>query len=153
MNRPPKRVFFMSVAQLAATQSTCLRRKVGAAIVQSGHVVATGYNGAPRGLSHCQTCKREEMKVPSGERHELCRGVHAEQNAIIQAAKLGQAVAYGDLYCTHSPCVICAKMIVNACIARVFFIEGYPDQDAREVLFGGGVQLIQMMPGEAVYGN
>ena len=101
------------------------------------HIIATGYNGAPKGLKHCAQlggCLREKLHVPSGERHELCRALHAEQNAIIQAATLGQSIEGGTIYVTHHPCSICAKMILNAGLERIVIREGYPDALAKEIL-------------------
>lgn len=129
--------YFMQMAELTAKRSTCLRRHVGAVIVKEKHVIATGYNGAPKGLKHCAEqggCLREKLKVPSGERHELCRALHAEQNAIIQAATLGQSIEGGTIYITHHPCGICSKMIINAGISRIVVREGYPDELAKEIL-------------------
>ncbi len=120
--RPSWDEYFMQMAQLTAQRSTCLRRKVGAVIVKDKHIIATGYNGAPRGLKHCVElggCLREKLKIPSGQRHELCRALHAEQNAIIQAATLGQSIEDGTIYITHQPCAICAKMIINAGLKRI----------------------------------
>ena len=128
--------YFMEMAELTARRSTCLRRHVGAVIVKDRHVIATGYNGSPRGLSHCGDrggCLREKLQIPSGQRHELCRAVHAEQNAIIQAATLGQSIEGGTIYITNQPCVVCAKMIVNAGISRIVVRDGYPDELAREI--------------------
>jgi dCMP deaminase len=137
----------MQMAELAATRSTCLRRHVGAVIVQDRHMVATGYNGAPRGIMHCGErggCLREKLNVPSGERHELCMGLHAEQNAIIQAATLGQSVEGATIYVTHQPCVICAKMIINAGIRRIVVKEGYPDQLAVDILAEAGLKIVSL---------
>ena len=144
MNRPTWDEYFMEMAELTAKRSTCLRRQVGAAIVCDRHVVATGYNGAPRGIAHCEDrggCLRQQMNVPSGERHELCRALHAEQNAIIQAAALGQSVEGATIYITHQPCVICAKMIINAGIKRIIIKEGYPDEMAVEILNEAGIKI------------
>ncbi len=127
----------MQMAELTAKRSTCLRRQVGAVIVKDKHIIATGYNGAPKGLKHCAQlggCLREKLHVPSGERHELCRALHAEQNAIIQAATLGQSIEGGTIYVTHHPCSICAKMILNAGLERIVIREGYPDTLAKEIL-------------------
>lgn len=123
-----------------------MRRSVGAVLVRDKRVLATGYNGAPTGLRHCLDlgCMREDMKIPSGERHELCRGLHAEQNAIIQAALHGVSVNGATLYCTNHPCVICAKMIINAGIAEVIYKDGYMDQMAREMLHEAGVAVFQL---------
>jgi len=145
MDRPNWDEYFMQMAELAATRSTCLRRQVGAAIIKHKHVVATGYNGAPRGIVHCEErggCLREKLNVPSGERHELCMGLHAEQNAIIQAATLGQSIEGGTIYVTHQPCVICAKMIINSGIRRIVVKAGYPDQLAVDILAEAGLKIV-----------
>ncbi len=137
--------YFMEMAKLAARRSTCLRRNVGAVIVKDRHVVATGYNGAPKGVSHCDEiggCLREQLKVPSGERHELCRALHAEQNAIVQAATLAQSIDGGIMYVTHQPCVICAKMIINAGISKIIVNEGYPDKLATDILKEAGLKVV-----------
>ena len=139
--------YFMQMAELTSQRSTCLRRHVGAVIVQNKHVIATGYNGAPRGLKHCAEiggCLREELNVPSGERHELCRALHAEQNAIIQAAVVGQSVDGGSIYITHQPCAICSKMIINAGISRIVVREGYPDDLARDILDEAGLKVVTL---------
>lgn len=147
--RPTWDEYFMQMAELTAKRSTCLRRHVGAVIVKDKHIVATGYNGAPRGLSHCDElggCLREKLNVPSGEKHELCRALHAEQNAIIQAATLGQSIEGASIYITHQPCVICAKMIINAGIDKIVVKEGYPDELSMELLEEAGKRVI--MPKE-----
>jgi dCMP deaminase len=128
--------YFMRIAKLVAERTTCLRNHVGAIIVKDKHILATGYNGAPRGVPHCEVtgCLREQMNVPSGERHELCRGIHAEQNAIIQAAAFGVSIAGSTIYSTHHPCVVCAKMIINARIQRIVIEGDYPDTLAQEIL-------------------
>lgn len=138
--------YFMAFARLAASRSTCLRRKVGAVIAKDRHIISTGYNGAPKGLRHCNEvgCLRERLEVPSGQRHELCRGLHAEQNAIIQAALYGTSTDGGIIYCTNQPCIICAKMIINAGIRAVIFDEGYTDELAQEMLSEAGVDLIKL---------
>ncbi|MEE3361977.1 MAG: dCMP deaminase family protein [Anaerovoracaceae bacterium] len=139
--------YFMEMAELAAKRSTCLRRQVGAVVVQDRHVIATGYNGAPRGVSHCTdtgTCYREEHHIPSGERHELCRALHAEQNAIIQAATLAQSIEGATMYITTQPCIICAKMIINAGIKRIVVKEGYPDEMAVEMLEEAGLKIVML---------
>ncbi len=146
-NRPSWDEYFMEMAELTAKRSTCLRRQVGAVIVQNKHIIATGYNGAPRGVAHCAEkggCLREQLKVPSGQRHELCRALHAEQNAIIQAATLGQSIEGGSIYITHQPCSICSKMIINAGISRIVVKEGYPDKLAVEILDEAGLKVIKM---------
>lgn len=136
--------YFMQMAELTARRSTCLRRSVGAVIVQERHVIATGYNGAPRGIKHCDErggCLREKLNVPSGQRHELCMALHAEQNAIIQAATLGQSIEGATIYVTHQPCIICAKMIINAGISRIIVRQGYPDEMARQILDEAGIKI------------
>ena len=143
MNRPDWDEYFMQMAEVAEQRSTCTRRKVGAVIVKDKRIMATGYNGVPTGIQHCEErgCLREQLQVPSGQRHELCRGLHAEQNAIIQAAYLGQSIDGGTLYCTTQPCVICAKMLINAGIKRIVIKEGYPDELAREMLEEAGLKV------------
>ena len=141
MQRPSWDEYFMEITHLVARRSTCMRRHVGAVIVKDRNILATGYNGAPSGVTHCfdTGCLREQLKVPSGERHELCRGLHAEQNAIIQAAKHGTNIDGSTLYCTTLPCVICSKMIINAGIRRIIYEEGYADQLAAAMLDESGV--------------
>ena len=145
--RPSWDEYFMQMAQLTAQRSTCLRRKVGAVIVKDKHIIATGYNGAPRGLKHCVElggCLREKLKIPSGQRHELCRALHAEQNAIIQAATLGQSIEDGTIYITPQPCAICAKMIINAGLKRIVVKEGYPDDLSVEILDEAGLKIVML---------
>jgi dCMP deaminase len=146
MTRPDWDTYFMNFARLAEQRSTCLRRRVGAVIVKERMVLATGYNGAPKGLAHCAEtgCLRERLQIPSGERAELCRGLHAEQNAIIQASYHGVAIRDATLYCTISPCVICVKMIINAGIRRVFFCGLYDDRLAQEMAAEAGLELIRL---------
>lgn len=148
-NRPSWDEYFLEIARLVASRSTCLRRQVGAVLVKGKHILATGYNGTPAGISHCEQtgCLREQMKVPSGERHELCRGLHAEQNAIIQAAKHGIVISGSTLYCTDSPCIICSKMLINAGIDQVIYLRGYPDQLSRDMLLEAGTHVRQFLPG------
>ena len=126
----------MDIARLVARRSTCLRRQVGALMVKDKYVLATGYNGTPKGITHCAEtgCLREQLNVPSGQRHELCRGLHAEQNAIIQAASHGVNISNSTLYCTNSPCIICTKMLINAGISKVVYLEGYPDELSMDML-------------------
>ena len=141
--------YFMRFAELAATRTTCLRRSVGAVIVKNKHILATGYNGAPKKVPHCKDlggCLREKLNVPSGERHELCRALHAEQNAIIQCAMSGQNIEGATIYITHQPCIICSKMIINAGIKRIVVREGYPDNLAKQILSEAGLSII--MQGE-----
>jgi len=147
LNRPSWDEYFMEMAQLTAKRSTCMRRNVGAIIVKDRHIVATGYNGAPRGIKHCAErggCMREKLGVPSGERHELCMALHAEQNAIIQAATLGVSIEDATIYVTHQPCVICAKMIINAGIKRIVVKEGYPDKLAVDILDEAGLKVVMI---------
>lgn len=141
MSRPSWDEYFMGITHLVAKRSTCLRRQVGAIIVKDKNILATGYNGAPSGVSHCLDvgCLREKLGIPSGERHELCRGLHAEQNAIIQAAKHGTGIEGSTLYCTTMPCIICSKMIINSGIKRIVFEMGYPDQLAEEMIRESGI--------------
>ena len=141
--RPSWDDYFMDIAELVASRSTCLRRQVGAVIVKDRRIISTGYNGAPRGGSHCLDvgCLREQLGVPSGERHELCRAVHAEQNAIIQAALHGVSTNGATLYCTTQPCVLCAKMLLNAGIKEIFFRGSYPDELALSLLQEGDVKI------------
>jgi len=147
MERPSWDEYFMEMAQLTAKRSTCMRRNVGAVIVQDKHIIATGYNGAPKGIPHCEEiggCLREKMNIPSGERHELCRALHAEQNAIIQAATLAQSIEGASIYITNQPCVICAKMIINAGIKRIVVREGYPDKLAVDLLAEAGLKIVML---------
>ncbi len=145
MSRPSWDEYFMEIACLVARRSTCLRRRVGAVLVKDKNILATGYNGTPSGIRHCDEtgCLREQQQVPSGQRHELCRGLHAEQNAIIQAAKHGINISGSTLYCTNSPCVICSKMIINAGIRKIFYRQGYPDPLSRLMLEEAGVAAVQ----------
>ena len=139
--------YFMRFAELAATRTTCLRRSVGAVIVKNKHILATGYNGAPKKVPHCKDlggCLREKLNVPSGERHELCRALHAEQNAIIQCAMSGQNIEGATIYITHQPCIICSKMIINAGIKRIVVREGYPDNLAKQILSEAGLFIIML---------
>ena len=146
--RPSWDEYFMEMAELARKRSTCLRRGVGAVIVKDNRVIATGYNGVPKGIRHCEEtgCLRQQLNVPSGKMHELCRGLHAEQNAIIQAACMGSSIEGGTLYCTTQPCVICTKMIINAGIKRVVIKESYPDALAQEMAAEAGL-VIDVMEG------
>ena len=142
--RPSLDDYFMEIAKVVASRSTCLRRKVGAVIVKDKRILTTGYNGAPTGMPHCLDigCLREKLKVPSGERHELCRGVHAEQNAIIQAAYHGVSIKDSTLYTTHQPCIMCAKMIINAGIRRVVYGRKYADERGLEFLKEAGIEVV-----------
>ena len=144
--RPTWDEYFMEITRVVATRSACMRRNVGAIIVKDKRVLSTGYNGAPKGLAHCETvgCVRHEMNTPSGQRHELCRGLHAEQNAIIQAAWDGVKIQDSTLYCTHQPCVICVKMMINAGIKRVVFEGDYPDDLASNMLIESGLEICKI---------
>ena len=141
--RPSWEEYFMDITQLVAKRSTCLRRQVGAILVKDKKILATGYNGAPARLEHCLEigCLREQQSVPSGERHELCRGLHGEQNAIIQAAYHGVPIRGATLYCTNHPCVICSKMLINAGIERIVYEEGYADDLAAQMLKESGIKV------------
>jgi dCMP deaminase len=141
--RPTWDEYFMEIARQVATRSTCLRRHVGAIIVRDKYILSTGYNGAPRGMRHCEEtgCLREQLGIPSGQRQEICRGLHAEQNAIIQAALHGVSTEGGTIYVTHQPCITCAKMIINAGIVRVVCAQTYPDELARDMLAEAHVAL------------
>lgn len=147
--RPSWEEYFMDITKLVAKRSTCIRRSVGAVIVKNKRILATGYNGAPSGMTHCidAGCLRETMKVPSGERHELCRGIHAEQNAIIQAAYHGVSIKDADLFCTNLPCSICAKMIINAGIKNIYYHDGYTDSMSLEMLKEAGIQPVKIDSG------
>lgn len=144
--RPSWDEYFMEIAAVVSQRSTCLRRQVGAVIVKEKRMIATGYNGAASGAPHCDVtgCIRQKLGVRSGERHELCAAIHAEQNAIIQAAKYGVSIEGATLYCTCQPCAICAKMIVNAGIRRVVFRGDYPDEYAEKILNEGRIELCRI---------
>ncbi len=143
-NRPSWDEYFMKITRLVAERSTCLRRKVGAIIVKDKRIISTGYNGAPRGIAHCLDigCMREKMGIPSGERHELCRGAHAEQNAIIQAASSGSIMDGATMYCTTAPCSTCTKMIINAGIRRLVLGGAYPDKLGEELVNEAGIGTV-----------
>jgi dCMP deaminase len=145
-DRPTWDAYFMDIAVLVAKRSTCLRRMVGALIVKDKRILTTGYNGAPSGIRHCIEigCLRETMNVASGQRHELCRGIHAEQNAIIQAAYHGVSIQNATLYCTNLPCSICTKMIINAGIERIYYLEGYADELSEAMLAESEIEVIQL---------
>lgn len=139
--------YFMSITELVAQRATCVRRKVGAILVQDKRIITTGYNGAPSRIKHCLDvgCLRDEQGIPSGERHELCRGLHAEQNAIIQAALHGTSIDGATLYCTHMPCSICSKMLINANIVKVYYKEGYADPLASVMMSEAGIVINQLL--------
>ncbi|MFH1837812.1 MAG: cytidine/deoxycytidylate deaminase family protein [Candidatus Omnitrophota bacterium] len=144
INRPSWDEYFLNIADLVATRATCLRRKVGAVVVKNKQILATGYNGAPTGIEHCDKlgCLREKMGVPSGERHELCRALHAEQNAFLQASRHGVSLDGAILYITTQPCSICAKMIINTGIKKIIIRGSYPDEFALELLRDAEVNLV-----------
>ena len=146
LQRPSWEKYFMDIAILVAKRSTCLRRAVGALIVKDKRILATGYNGAPSGIRHCAEvgCLRETMNIKSGQRHELCRGIHAEQNAIIQAAYHGVQIKDASLYCTNLPCSICTKMIINAGIKKIYYREGYADELSKDMLAETEIEVIQL---------
>jgi dCMP deaminase len=136
----------MAIARLAATRSTCLRRQIGAVIVRDKKILSTGYNGAPSGLKHCLDigCLREKLKIPSGERHELCRATHAEQNAIVQAASFGVSIKDGIIYSTTHPCIMCTKLIINAGIKKIIIEDGYPDKLSEGMLREAKIKVIRL---------
>ena len=142
--RPSWDEYFMTIAKEVATRSTCLRRHVGAILVKDRRILATGYNGAPKNLAHCAItgCVREQENIPSGERHEVCRALHAEQNALLQAATYGVKIEGATLYCTTQPCVMCAKMLINVGVEKIYVLESYPDPLALNLLAEAGIDLI-----------
>lgn len=139
-------LYFMGITHFVAQRSTCSRRKVGAIAVKDKHILATGYNGAPRNMKDCLEigCLREELNIPSGQRHELCRGLHAEQNVIVQAAIHGIALEGATVYCTHQPCLICTKLLINTGIKEVFYAAPYPDTMAEAMFHEAGIPLQQL---------
>ena len=143
IKRPTWDEYFMKAAYLISERSTCLRRKVGAVLVKDKRILATGYNGAPSGITHCEVtgCLRKKLGVPSGQRHEICRGLHAEQNVLLQAARHGVSAKEGCLYITNTPCSICAKTIINAGIKEVIFCDHYPDKNAVDFLKQAKIKL------------
>ena len=145
-SRPTWQKYFMEMAFLASQRSTCLRRRVGAVLVRDNQILSTGYNGSPKNISHCSEtgCLREKLNVPAGEKHELCRGVHAEQNAIIQCSINGSSTKNAVLYCTNQPCSICAKLIINAEIKAVYIADTYPDKLAENMFEEAGVEMIKI---------
>ena len=146
--RPDWDSYFLLIAKVVASRSTCLRRHVGAVLVKDRQILSTGYNGAPKGVSHCEEsgCLREKLGIPSGERHEFCRGSHAEINAIAQAAAAGVATQGCVVYCTHEPCVYCAKALINAGCRRVVYLYPYPDELANSILKEAGVEAVHYDP-------
>jgi dCMP deaminase len=142
--RPAWDEYFMTIAADVSTRATCIRRQVGAILVKDRRILTTGYNGPPAGISHCtpETCLRTRYNVPSGERQELCRGLHAEQNAIIQAAMHGVSIRGASLYCTCQPCSICTKMLINSGIMKFVFKDPYNDPLSVEMVQEAGVEII-----------
>ncbi len=142
LSRLPWPQYFMEITYLVAERSTCIRRKVGAIAVKDKRILATGYNGAPSGVAHCLDvgCLRTQLGVPSGQRHEICRGLHAEQNVIVQAAIHGISLAGSEIYCTTQPCLICTKMLINCGVTAIRYTESYPDQLAEDMLRESGVR-------------
>ena len=142
-HRPSWDEYFMDIANHVATRSTCIRRHIGSVVVRDKRILATGYNNVPSGVEHCTTrgCLRDELGIASGERHELCRGIHAEQNAIAQAARNGVSIEGATVYCTHQPCVLCAKLMINAGIREIVFAGQYPDDLSLELLTEADVEL------------
>jgi dCMP deaminase len=143
MKRPSWDEYYLKIALEVSQRATCMRRKVGAVLVRDKRLLTTGYNGAPRGVEHCEAlgCMRDRLGIPSGQRHELCRGLHAEMNAILQAAVHGVSVDGATLYCTNSPCSLCAKMLINAGVKRIVVTDGYPDDLATELLKEAGIPV------------
>ena len=141
MQRMPWPEYFMNITYLVSGRSTCTRRKVGAVAVKDKRILATGYNGAPAGIPHCLEvgCLRTQLGIPSGQRHEICRGLHAEQNVIIQAAVHGINISGAEIYCTTHPCVLCSKMLINCGIRHIYYAEYYPDELAEQMLKEAGV--------------
>jgi dCMP deaminase len=152
-DRPNYDEYFMEMAYVVSKRSTCLRRKVGAILVKDKHILSTGYNGAPKGLKHCSEigCQREKYNIPSGERHEICRGLHAEQNAIIQSAVFGVSIKGSILYCTNTPCVVCAKMLINAGVIEIVFGGDYPDDLSKKILSESNIKIRRFYKNKNVF--
>ena len=146
MNRPNWNDYFLRIAEEVSTRATCIRRAVGAIFVRDRQILSTGYNGVPKGISHCEDvgCLRNQLNVPSGKNHEICRGSHAEMNGIVQAATHGVSLKGATLYCTHMPCSICAKMLINANIAMIYYLDGYPDELSKQLLDEAKIQYKQV---------
>lgn len=144
MGRPELDDYFMQIAEVVASRSTCLRRKAGAVLVKDKRILSTGYNGVPKGLPHCEVTGCPRKDYPSGTHHELCRAVHSEQNAIVQAAIHGVSIEGATLYCTHQPCTLCTKMLINAGIKRVVFRENYPDGVSLEFFRQAGISTLKL---------
>ncbi|PKQ27577.1 MAG: cytidine deaminase [Candidatus Anoxymicrobium japonicum] len=148
--RPSYDEYFIEMAHVVAKRSTCLRRKVGALFVKNNHILCTGYNGAPKHIRHCSDtgCLRAKLDVPSGTRHELCRGLHAEQNGILQAALFGISLRGSTLYCTNVPCVVCAKMLINAGVNEVIYEGDYADDLGKIMLYESGISAFRWKNGK-----
>ncbi|MDL2315803.1 cytidine/deoxycytidylate deaminase family protein [Desulfovibrio sp. OttesenSCG-928-A18] len=148
MSRMPWPQYFMEITRLVARRSTCTRRQVGAIAVKDKRILATGYNGAPRNMKDCLElgCLRTQLGIPSGQRHELCRGLHAEQNVIVQAAVHGVSLEGADIYCTHQPCLICTKMLINCGVLAVYYAGSYPDDMSQHMFAEAGVALVHLDP-------
>ncbi|SMC38270.1 deoxycytidylate deaminase [Sporomusa malonica] len=144
LDRPSWDEYFMNITNVVATRSTCLRRQIGAVIVKDQRLLSTGYNGAPSGLAHCGEtgCVRAVNQVPSGERQELCRGLHAEQSAVVQAARYGVSIHGATIYSTHQPCSACTKILLNAGIKRVVYQYSYPDKLAEQLIAEAGIEYV-----------
>ena len=144
--RPTWDEYFLEIANVAKKRSTCLRRQVGAVIVRDKRILSTGYNGVPTGITHCADvgCLRDKLKIPSGERHELCRGSHAEGNAIVNAANFGIGLNGATIYINTQPCIMCTKMIINAGIVRIVYENGYPDELSMAMLKESGIELVKV---------
>jgi dCMP deaminase len=145
MGRPELDNYFMEIAKVVASRSTCLRRKAGAVLVKDKRILSTGYNGVPKGLPHCEDTGCPRADYPSGTHHELCRAVHSEQNAIVQAAIHGVGIEGATLYCTHQPCTLCTKMLINAGIKRVVYCEDYPDEESLKFFALAKIEICKMM--------
>ena len=145
--RPSWDEYFMGIAQKVAARATCLSRKVGAVLVKDNQIVTVGYNGAPRGVEHCDSkgCRRRELKIPTGQRYDLCRAIHAEMNAVIQAALHGTSVAGATLYCTTQPCMACARVMINAGIKRIVVSNTFDDAATMEMIKESGIQFKHVM--------
>ena len=143
ITRPNVDEYFLKIASVVAERSTCRRHHVGAVAVKDKHILATGYNGAPAGAKDCLElgCLRDELNIPSGERQEICRGIHAEQNTIIQASLHGISLAGSTIYCTHTPCILCAKMLVNARIKRYVSFGKYNDNAFTDLFKEAGIEV------------
>jgi len=154
-NRPGWDQYFLEIAQVVAKRSTCLRRQIGAVIVKDRRILTTGYNGAPSGLAHCLEvgCLRDQLGIPSGTRHEMCRALHSEMNAIIQAAQHGVSTKGATVYSTQQPCSVCARMLINAGIVRIVYTGDYPDEFAMSLLQEAGIEMVRVTKPEETQGS